>query len=192
MDPHSLRSIDAVSVLGRQPAEDDPSAAALRLLAGLSSLVNQSRDLSALQQGILELACHDLGRTRAFLARIQEGASPQVLARRNFPEDTPIETQISTTVLQWLVTHKAAVLIGDAANKHSGLSERRSVTKNRIRAVACAPVLDGQGRLTALLYVDSPDRAAEFTERDAEFLIWLGQLYGLLAENLEMRRHLAD
>ena len=41
-----------------------------------------------------------------------------------------------------------------------------------------------------VIYVNSPDRRNDFTARETEFLIWAGQIYRLLLDNVEMRRRL--
>jgi hypothetical protein len=124
------------------------------------------------------------------LARVEGQQRLDVFRAKGFPANASIASLISKTVLQRILDQRQAVIIGDTAAVEGDVGGESSVIQNSIRAVACTPITDRRGGLTGLLYVDHQSRHAEFTTHDAEFLIWLGQVYDLLAEDMEMRRRL--
>ncbi len=85
---------------------------------------------------------------------------------------------------------RRAVSIGRKSDADSKIMLSKSIAKNRITAIACTPVFDSGGELRHLLYVDNQERESEFSVRDTELLVWLGQTYSLLYENIEMGRRL--
>ena len=163
----------------------------LRLLEHLAHLAEPMPDLPALQTRVLEIGCRRVDATRAFLAQV-ENAEHQlnILATLGFSNDVPVQNLISTTVLGQLMNDRQAVLIGDTADRNHGLDMQASVMGNQIKAVACVPILDERGDMSHVLYLDNQERSGEFSVHEAEFLIWLGHVYRLLADNLLMRKKL--
>jgi transcriptional regulator with GAF, ATPase, and Fis domain len=162
----------------------------VRLLKQISSLLSKAGDQQSLANEVLNLVCHRLMATRALLATVQDPENIQIIAVKGLPTDANIKTLISTSVLKQIIDGRQAVLIGDTANYNDGRHD--SVLRNNIRAVACTPIFNNSNpeKLTAILYVDNQVRPTEFSAQDAEVLIWMGQVYALLVENLEMRRRL--
>ncbi|MCW8131571.1 MAG: sigma 54-interacting transcriptional regulator [Planctomycetota bacterium] len=196
--------IDAPSVLAcafPEPAEAaaagapvvasaSAQASPMRLMAQLIALLGRAHDRQDLAAATLDLACQRLNAARAVLARIEDNDHLDVIAARGMPAYADAKQFISTTVLKQIIDERKAVLIGDTATSVLGLSRQESVVRNHIRAVACTPVFNTQRALVALLYVDNQDRPSEFTTQDGEMLIWAGQVWSLLDENLAMRRRL--
>jgi two-component system response regulator AtoC len=160
----------------------------MRLLAQLLALTKRSSDKHSLADAVLELACNRLNANRALLARVEDAQRLEIIAAHGVPQDADVKSLISTTVLKQIIDERQAVVIGNTGGNKLALQE--SVVRNHIRAVACTPVFNIDGKLAALLYVDNQDRPSEFSQQDAELLIWLGQIYSLLDDNLEMRRRL--
>lgn len=163
-------------------------SSSMRLLAQLLALTKRSSDRQSLADSVLELACNRLMATRALLARVEDSQHLEIIAAFGIPKDADVKSLISTTVLKQIIDERQAVVIGNTGGNKLALQE--SVVRNHIRAVACTPVFSIDGKLISLLYVDNQDRISEFTQQDAELLIWLGQIYSLLEDNLEMRRRL--
>lgn len=197
--------IDAPSVLACAYPEADGANAALagpvvsstsaqaspmRLMAQLIALLGRAHDRRDLADATLELACQRLNAARAVLARIEDNEHLDVIAARGMPADADVKQFISTTVLKQIIDERKAVLIGDTATSVMGLARQESIVRNHIRAVACTPVFNTERALVALLYVDNQDRPSEFTTQDGEMLIWAGQVWSVLDENLAMRRRL--
>jgi transcriptional regulator with GAF, ATPase, and Fis domain len=165
-------------------------ASSMRLLAQLSSLLTKASDKSTLATSVLNLACTRLMATRALLARIEDAQRLEIIASHGIPSDADVQKLISTTVLKQIIDERQAVIIGNTATQSSGMSLQESIVRNHIQAVACTPIFSTSGKLAAVLYVDNQDRPAEFSAQDAELLIWLGHIYSLIEDNLEMRRRL--
>ena len=165
-------------------------SSSMRLLAQLLALAKRSSDKHSLADAVLELACKRLMATRGVLARVEDAQRLEVIASRGVPADADVKSLISTTVLKQIIDERQAVVIGNTDQPGGKLAMQESVVRNHIRAVACTPVFNIEGRLISLLYVDNQDRPSEFSPQDAELLIWLGQIYSLLEDNLEMRRRL--
>ena len=186
-------SATPIGISGATPvgaAPKDTQASSMRLLAQLLSLTKRSNDKCSLADAVLEFACNRLLALRGVLARVEDAQHLEVIAARGVPKDADIKSLISTTVLKQIIDERQAVVIGDTAQSGPKLSMQESIVRNHIRAVACTPVFNVEGKLTALLYVDNPDRVSEFSVQDAEMLIWIGQIYSLLEDNVEMRRRL--
>lgn len=176
----------AVPAVSPATAQSSP----MRLMGQLISLLARAQDRQALASAVLEMACQRLNASRALLARINDPEHIEVIASRGMPPEADARMLISTTVLKQIIDERKAVLIGDTATSITGLGRQESILRNHIRAVACTPVYDTAQKLVALLYVDNQDRASEFSTQDGELLIWAGQIYSLLDENLAMRRRL--
>ncbi|MCZ7646971.1 MAG: sigma 54-interacting transcriptional regulator [Planctomycetota bacterium] len=168
-----------------------PSAAVPgRLVAQVGYLLKNAQDRQTLAELVLDLACQRMDAQRALLARVEGAEHLDLEASRGFPEHTTVAELISKSALRQLVDGQRAVLIADTERSASKIASQQSVLRNHIRTIACTPIFDSEGALRSLLYVDNPDRPSAFTIQDAELLIWLGQVYGLLSENLEMGRQL--
>ncbi|MCW8132984.1 MAG: sigma 54-interacting transcriptional regulator [Planctomycetota bacterium] len=161
-----------------------------RLVAQLSELMAGGKDREALAGMVLDLACQRLAADRAILAVVRSAERLELVAARGFDPKGDIAKLVSKSVLKMIVDQKRAVLIADTQRSDSKIVQQESVLRNEIKAVACTPVFDGTGDLYGLLYVDNNRRAAAFTVQEAELLIWLGQTYSLLRENMEMRKQL--
>ncbi|MCW8132817.1 MAG: sigma 54-interacting transcriptional regulator [Planctomycetota bacterium] len=188
------QSRQAALALAAAEASGSPAEAAqqsaLALLERVSKIVGEDANAEALAGGILRLACERLKADRGLIARVADGDRLEIFASEGFPPGTQVGELVSKTVLKKILEERKTALVNDTGSRESGLLNVRSIEANRIRALACAPVLDAQGRLSALLYIDSLERPGEFNAREGELLVWLGQFYRLLADNLELRRRL--
>lgn len=174
---------------GTPPPQKVPPA---QVMADVFKLLRQATDKQALSEEVLTLACQRLNATRALLARVEGLQRLDIFAARGFPADATIATLISKTVLERIIEQKQAVIIGNTAALDNVENLGSSIVRNSICAVACTPIMNRGGKLTALLYVDNQDREAEFSTNDVEFLIWLGHIFDLLADNLDMHRRLEN
>jgi transcriptional regulator with GAF, ATPase, and Fis domain len=160
------------------------------LLGQVCALLRQARDRQTLDLGVVDLACKRLGATRGMLAKVDGPGQIDVVMARGFPEGATIASLISKAVLQKILDERQAVIIGDTAAPDAGIGDQSSIVRNSIRAVACTPIFGSREELTGLLYVDNQNREAHFSTAEVEFLVWVGQVYSVLAENMEMRRRL--
>ena len=181
--------VDAISPPS-VPSALMPQTTSMRLFAQLSALLTSASDRQSLAMAVLELAQRRLQATRALLAKVESSEHLELIAARGIEADSDIKSLISTTVLKQIIDERQAVIIGNTARSGTSIGRQDSIIRNHIRAVACTPVMNTSGKLSALLYVDNQDRTSEFSAQDAELLIWLGQIYSLLDDNLEMRRRL--
>jgi DNA-binding NtrC family response regulator len=167
---------------------EDQNAAAL-LIGQLALTLLKAPDKKSLAEATLALLCQRLAATRALLAEIESGQRMSIMASHGFPEQADLTELVSKTVMRKITEELQVVLIGDTTkdDKYAG---QDSIRRNRIRAVACAPIVDGDDRLRALVYLDSQDRPAEFSAQDARFLVWIGHFFRLLWDNLEMQARL--
>jgi DNA-binding NtrC family response regulator len=172
-------------------AVSPPSSPAtqLALIGKLASVVSCA-DTESLAVATLRFACERLGATRALLVSVQGTDRLDVFAAHGFPAGTHVSSLVSRTVLGRILHDRHAVLIGDTAKDDSNVGAADSVRANSIRAVACTPILGAGEQIVALLYVDNQERSAEFSTKEGEFLVWLGHLYRILRDNLDLRRRL--
>jgi two-component system response regulator HydG len=177
---------------GAALAPAPPPSIAAHILKQVFTLLMRATDQQALEKAVINLVCQRLGASRALLAQVEDADQLKVIAVKNLPAQPNIKALISTTVLKQIIGARQAVLIDDTVRCIPGDGRYDSVFRNNIRAVACTPIFNSSNpeKLMALLYVDKQDPSGAFSASDAEVLIWIGQMYALMSENLEMRRRL--
>jgi len=189
-DTRSVLASAASSVALRS---DPSSAASLRassiaLLEQFSLLLSRCNDSRTLAQETLRLACERLSADRGLIAWHKQD-SLEIAETLGFSESASVAGLVTQSVLREILSTGKAVIVGNtqvdaAVNLHG------SVQRNAIKAIGCVPLIGSSNTVEGLLYVDSLTRNCEFEQRDAEFLIWIGQIYRLLEQNLSMRRRL--
>ncbi len=161
-----------------------------RLIEQLSKLLSLATDSTTLAEGILTIARERLNATRGVLAEMLPNDEFAVLAAAGFQTPTALGKLISTSVMKQIVERKEALLLGDA--QAEGDKPSPSITRNNIRAVACAPAIGINGELKAILYFDNQFSTSDFGRGEAEFLVWIGHVWCLLSQNIAAHRLLKE
>lgn len=161
-----------------------------KLIAQLVYLFRNATDRGSLGKVVLELACGRIRAVRGLIAQMDGADKLEIVASNGFKEVEAIASVVSKSILREIIDRRCSIVISDTSTSNLPVASKPSMRENGIRAVACAPVFNSDGDLWGLIYVDHPDHAVKFSIQDAELLIWLGQVYTLLDENIEMAKQL--
>jgi adenylate cyclase len=152
----------------------------LRITWELSRDIALERDLDTLLQkilkGIFKFVKADRG---VALLKEPDGSLQPRAAHRRDGTEAPIE--VSSTILNHVMTEKASVLTHDASSDFAA-SKGKSMIMNRISSAMVVPLLHEQEVLGAL-WLDSP-ALAQFQEKDLEVVTTVAGQAAMFIENI--------
>ncbi len=151
----------------------------LRLTWELTRDIGLERDLDQLLHKILMSLFKFVNADRAvILLRDDEGKLLPRAAHRRDGTDAPI--QVSSTILEHVMTERAAVLTHDASMDFAA-SKGKSMILNRISSAIVVPLLHEKEVLGAL-WLDS-ESLAQFQQKDLELVTTVGNQAAMFIEN---------
>lgn len=151
----------------------------LRLTWELTRDIGVERDLDQLLHKILMSLFKFVNADRAvILLRDAEGSLQPRAAHRRDGTDAPI--QVSSTILNHVITERASVLTHDASMDFAS-SKGKSMILNRISSAIVVPLLHEKEVLGAL-WLDS-ESLAQFQQKDLELLTTVGNQAAMFIEN---------
>ncbi len=158
------------------------SEARLRQLYEVATAVNSSLDSQVVLQQIMDKVCQTMEVERAFLAIREEDSGQLVfpLVRVN-PPGSPGTISVSRGMLNLVLEQGRPILTNDAMDDPR-FKNRKSITRNLIRSVACVP-LEREGQILGVLYIDNRSTAGIFRQADLDFLMAVGHLAALALSN---------
>jgi adenylate cyclase len=152
----------------------------LRLTWELSRDIGLERDLDQLLHKILISLFKFVNADRAvILLREDDGSLLPRAAHRRDGTDAPI--QVSSTILNHVMTERAAVLTHDASMDFAS-SKGKSMILNRISSAIVVPLLHEKEVLGAL-WLDS-ESLAQFQQKDLELVTTVGNQAAMFIENI--------
>ncbi|HVH42098.1 MAG TPA: adenylate/guanylate cyclase domain-containing protein [Labilithrix sp.] len=151
----------------------------LRLTWELTRDIGLERDLDQLLHKILMSLFKFVNADRAvILLRENDGSLAPKAAHRRDGTDAPI--QVSSTILNHVITERAAVLTHDASMDFAS-SKGKSMILNRISSAIVVPLLHEKDVLGAI-WLDS-ESLAQFQQKDLELLTAVGNQAAMFIEN---------
>jgi len=151
----------------------------LRLTWELTRDIGLERDLDQLLHKILMSLFKFVNADRAvILLRDSDGTLQPRAAHRRDGTDAPI--QVSSTILNHVMTERAAVLTHDASMDFAS-SKGKSMILNRISSAIVVPLLHEKEVLGAL-WLDS-ESLAQFQQKDLELVTTVGNQAAMFIEN---------
>ena len=151
----------------------------LRLTWELTRDIGVERDLDQLLHKILMSLFKFVNADRAvILLRDADGSLQPRAAHRRDGTDAPI--QVSSTILNHVITERASVLTHDASMDFAS-SKGKSMILNRISSAIVVPLLHEKEVLGAL-WLDS-ESLAQFQQKDLELLTTVGNQAAMFIEN---------
>jgi adenylate cyclase len=151
----------------------------LRLTWELTRDIGLERDLDQLLHKILMALFKFVNADRAvILLRESDGTLAPKAAHRRDGTDAPI--QVSSTILNHVITERASVLTHDASMDFAA-SKGKSMILNRISSAIVVPLLHEKDVLGAI-WLDS-ESLAQFQQKDLELLTAVGNQAAMFIEN---------
>jgi adenylate cyclase len=165
--------------ISHDPAQLRVDYERLRLTWELSRDIGLERDLDQLLHKILMSLFKFVNADRAvILLREDDGKLLPRAAHRRDGTDAPI--QVSSTILEHVMTERAAVLTHDASMDFAS-SKGKSMILNRISSAIVVPLLHEKEVLGAL-WLDS-ESLAQFQQKDLELVTTVGNQAAMFIEN---------
>lgn len=156
----------------------------LRITWELARDIALERDLDVLLEkilkGIFKFVKADRG---VALLKEPDGSLQPRAAHRRDGTEAPIE--VSSTILNHVMTEKASVLTHDASSDFAA-SKGKSMILNRISSAMVVPLLHEQEVLGAL-WLDSP-ALAQFQEKDLEVVTTVANQAAMFVENILLQK----
>jgi adenylate cyclase len=166
--------------INHDPAQLRVDYERLRLTWELSRDIGLERDLDQLLHKILISLFKFVNADRAvILLREEDGSLLPRAAHRRDGTDAPI--QVSSTILNHVMTERAAVLTHDASMDFAA-SKGKSMILNRISSAIVVPLLHEKEVLGAL-WLDS-ESLAQFQQKDLELVTTVGNQAAMFIENI--------
>jgi adenylate cyclase len=166
--------------ISHDPAQLRVDYERLRLTWELSRDIGLERDLDQLLHKILVSLFKFVKADRAvILLREDDGSLLPRAAHRRDGTDAPI--QVSSTILNHVMTERAAVLTHDASMDFAA-SKGKSMILNRISSAIVVPLLHEKEVLGAL-WLDS-ESLAQFQQKDLELVTTVGNQAAMFIENI--------
>jgi adenylate cyclase len=166
--------------INHDPAQLRVDYERLRLTWELSRDIGLERDLDQLLHKILISLFKFMNADRAvILLREDDGSLLPRAAHRRDGTDAPI--QVSSTILNHVMTERAAVLTHDASMDFAS-SKGKSMILNRISSAIVVPLLHEKEVLGAL-WLDS-ESLAQFQQKDLELVTTVGNQAAMFIENI--------
>ena len=155
----------------------------LRISWELSRDIALEHDLDMLLEKILRSLLKFANADRAVILLLEDGMPQPRAAKRRDGTDAPI--QVSTTILNHVISEKAAVLTHDAALDFAS-SKGKSMILNRITSAMVVPLIHDDEVLGAV-WLDS-ESLATFQQKDLELVTAVANQAALFIENTLLAR----
>jgi Nif-specific regulatory protein len=173
------------------PASTARVARDLQALLKIGTVVNSSRSLEALGQGLLTSIFEVVPAERGAILLLGEGpggfASVLGRTRAGEPEGA---IRVSRTIVQRVITEGVAVLANDVLAGGQSLTSR-SLLSQRIASVLCVP-LSAPGERLGALYLDAQDPASRFEAPDLDLVTAAAAVAALAVKNVKRLERLEE
>ncbi len=117
------------------------------------------------------------------VAEAADGEQRRTIAR--YPQSAGLE-RFSSRAIDWAAKSSQTVLMHDE-DWRDGAESMRSLEKNRVASVLCAPLKEGD-TILGYLYLDRLQKSEQFTEADRAFCDTLAPLFSTILGSHEERR----
>jgi HD-GYP domain-containing protein (c-di-GMP phosphodiesterase class II) len=183
---HMLREIQA------DVAKAEEQRGNLLALAEIGRMVNSSLDLQTVLREVMDTIIRLTDADRGFLMLKDEAGDLQTRVARNWERASlkPQEVHVSSTVVDWVVTHGTPILTTNALDDPR-FSAQESVIAYSLRSVLCVP-LKAKDQLIGVLYADSRIKEGLFSDEDRTLLTLFAHQAGVAIENARLFNALAE
>lgn len=180
------------SLAGKTPVpgvEDDTLAVISRVSLTLLSPLSLEETL----QQALDCVFSALPADRGYLMLLesppeQPAAPPELICKtmktRGSATDAGGNVEISRSIIEQVLQRGDSVLTSDA-QQDPRFQERQSIVLGGVRSVMAVP-LAVEGRISGMIYVDSPFHTNRFTERDLKLLTLIAGVAAIRIENARL------
>jgi signal transduction histidine kinase len=136
----------------------------------------------------MDLALKVLGAERGFLMlQDPEGSGLTLRAHRNMADEIvdAAAPAISTGIARQVAISATPVLTSDAQTDER-FRDHKSVVDYKIRSVICVPLVEREGRVLGVIYVDTGGPGGGFDEEDRDFLMAFANYAAISLENARL------
>ena len=156
-------------------------------LLNISEEISNVHDISELLERIIDIAIGVLSAERGFilLKSPEKKKGFEAVAARNINSESIANIrQLSSSVVNQVLKKGEAVLTFDA-QADERFSAARSVVLQKIRSIACTPLIN-HNEVTGAIYMDSLTAADQFTDETLQFLEAFARQAAIAIENARM------
>jgi len=189
---NAMLDADDLAALGVQGAGGDEAAErakkSLRTIWKVANALVTVHDLQALLEEVMNQLFEIFPQAdRGFVMLKEEGTdelqAKVIRSRGQHPEEA-VEIQISSAVVDEIMTKRKAVLTSDAQSDER-FSDRLSIVNFQIRSMMAAPLIV-RGDILGLIHIDTSDQTRSFTEQDLELLTAMGPQVAIAIRNAQL------
>jgi serine phosphatase RsbU (regulator of sigma subunit)/pSer/pThr/pTyr-binding forkhead associated (FHA) protein len=173
-----------------KPVEEDALALISRVSLTLLSPLSLDDTLQQVLECVFEVVSADRGYVMLLEAPEEDPSGEVELVCKAMKTRRPDavndleNVEISRSISEQVLKQGASVLTSDA-QQDPRFQERRSVVLGGLRSVMAVP-LAVEGRISGMIYVDSPFHTNRFTERDLQLLTLIASVAAIRIENVRL------
>jgi Nif-specific regulatory protein len=138
----------------------------------------------------MDLVIENLSAERGVIIIKDDKGIKPVIAREMSQKDLSDLTEISSSILNQVLTEQKSLIIHNALDAPD-FSAAQSVILHSIQSVMCVPLVSRE-KLLGAIYVDSRSRKGIFTDENLEFLTAFSHQAALALENASLRKLLLE
>jgi Nif-specific regulatory protein len=159
----------AVSEMEKVPS-GELEVGAVIALSKISQTLNSSNDLSTVLNLAMDLAIEYLGAERGVMMLEDDATGDLTTFTERAMDGDSLEDiiKISRSIVESVRNSKEPVIAADAT-RDTRFKHSRSIKAHNILSVMCVPLIMGNN-LLGIIYLDSRDVSADFTELETEFV----------------------
>jgi adenylate cyclase len=159
---------------------EERQAKKLELLIDIAKELSQQTDVDHLLERIVDLTFQVMSVDR--VAILLAGVGGELFPRltRNRGEGPPEGWRVPSAIARKAVAERIAVLL---ENVPADLAADGTLLRQRVQSALCAPLLDHQGEVLGLIYLDNVGATHSFSEEDLEFLTAFSGMVTVAMEN---------
>jgi Nif-specific regulatory protein len=164
----------------------------LRALLDISREINSIRELASLMEKILDIALRFLDAERGYilLQEINSASLTPVASKNIDPRRSNDLSEISASTVEKVIKTLKPLLAFDTQGD-TGYDPSHSVILQKIASIACVPLLL-KGKLIGVIYIDSREKTAGFTQQSMDFLNAFANQAAIAIENVRLTEKLQN
>ena len=183
----SVRTQIAPATLPSQLVQDNTLAVISRVSLTLLSPLSLDETLKQVLECVFDAVPTDRGSVM-LLETVEDKSEPELVCKamktRTAETETETDVQISRSISEQVLKQGISVLTSDALHDPR-FQEQRSVMLSGLRSVMAVP-LAIEGRVSGMIYVDSPFHTNRFNERDLQLLTLIAGVAAIRIENARL------
>ena len=162
----------------------------LKAITQVSLALGGTTDISRLSNQIIRSLFDVFQNAENVFLFSYDNKTGNLMGLGNPGEDTQIKQQVSSTIVNQVITERNAILLYDAIRDKS-YQNHESIHDLQLRSVICAPLLF-KNQILGLVQIDSRSDANRFSEEDLEILTGISAQIAVALKNTELFRDIEN